>query len=229
VPPLAAVEATARAGLYGRGFTFAHRLPFEHDDYDPAAASDFGSLGSGSGISSGSSSGSSSDEDGDDSSDVWAGLFDKQGGPPEWPSSSRGHGASLDRSEAALCAALARRDFDVVVFGSVHRGRPLWVYFRSCNYSASFHSAIDVLPFLGGIVCLELVFAPLQPHTRFDNYLRSLRAHFQDAVLAAGYGKDRVLLLDGEDENGAWHATHAELVKHGQLYVREMPPGCPAE
>jgi len=47
-------------------------------------------------------------------------------------------------------------------------------------------------------------------------------------VLAAGYSRDRVLLIDGEDENILWHSTHAELVKHGQLYIREMPKGCPA-
>ena len=95
--PLAAVEATARAGLYGRGFTFAHRLPFAHDDYCEDART-----------------GASHE-----SSDLWADLFGKHGGPAlsKMKAQDVGNGASLDRSEATLRAAIARRDFDVIIFG----------------------------------------------------------------------------------------------------------------
>lgn len=65
-------------------------------------------------------------------------------------------------------------------------------------------------------------------------------------MVAGGYAPDRLLLLDGEDENdassildnaaqpdappdsgGAWAVIHSELREFGHLFVREMPRGCP--
>lgn len=54
-------------------------------------------------------------------------------------------------------------------------------------------------------------------------------------MLAAGYGTDgHLVFIDGEDENnsdessgGVWTKEHAWMANVGQLYVREMPPGCP--
>jgi len=128
--PLAAVESSARADLYGRGFTYAHRLAFEYDDYDPAAADEFESQ---TGCNCRCSDGKGHDCS-VDGSDIWEGLFDGGGNKEEELGCCRSDCMSLDRSIDTLKAAIARLEFEVVVFGSVHRGRPLWVSKPMCSH-----------------------------------------------------------------------------------------------
>lgn len=129
--PLAAVEASGRADLYGRGFTYAHLLPFEYDDYDPEGAGEFESQ---SGCPCRCSNGR--DDCGVDGSDVWEGIFGGRGDYEEEPGCRCQDSLSMDRSIDTLKAAIVKREFEVVIFGSVHRGRPLWVSRSMCSVSA---------------------------------------------------------------------------------------------
>jgi hypothetical protein len=153
----------ARSSLYGLGFTFAHRLPYDYDYYD---SDDDEDARDDDGASDDGNDHESNEEDGSANTNT-VGRKARR----------RSSGSNVRRSEKALKSAIAKREFSMVVYGNVHRGRPLW-----------------------------------------------------EDVLAAGYGAaGHLVLLDGEDEQGQWSPVHTELRRTGaHLYVREMPPGCPA-
>jgi hypothetical protein len=190
-PPHLYLEHGAdRAQLYGHGFSYAEWLPPPSPLWRAG-----GSGGAGKGEDRSDAQGGETGEDEEEACALGSGRFRRP-----W-----------QRGEK-LRAAVARRAFDLVVYGSVHRGLPFLAEVTAAYAKVRLHG----------------VRASLAARTHCRQQLHGHLPFFSHPCVLP---QEEIAFVDGEDAHGwagGWCASVAALAHRGHYFMREMPDGCPS-